>query len=214
MNHLVATWGYLVVALFVFVEAAGIPLPGETALIVAAAYAGRTHHLSPWALFAVAAACALVGGEVGFVIGRVGGYRLVRRFGHKIHLDDRKLLVGRYLSDEHGPKVVFLGRFVSVLRTYAPIIAGTNRMNAIRFSVANISGALIWAGLVTGLSYGAGGVLRRTSGVVSLVLIGVAVVVVVAVVLLLRHRSEELMTRAEAAYPEEAARIAEAQGEE
>ena len=117
MTHLVDTWGYWAVALFVLAESFGVPLPGETALIVAGAYAGHSHRLSPWLIFVVAAVSAVVGGELGYVLGRFGGYRLVQRWGHKVRLDERKLRISRYLFDAHGSKVVFFGRFVTILRT-------------------------------------------------------------------------------------------------
>ncbi|MBO0732243.1 MAG: hypothetical protein J2P57_23485, partial [Acidimicrobiaceae bacterium] len=97
MNHLIATYGYWFVALFVGAESLGVPLPGETALILAGIYAGHTHRLSVWAIFAVAAAAAIVGDNIGFWIGHTGGYRLLRRYGHYIRFDEAKLKIGRYL---------------------------------------------------------------------------------------------------------------------
>lgn len=79
-------------------EGLGIPLPGETALVIASIYAGATHRLSPWLIFAVAAAGAVLGDNIGFWIGVKGGYRLARRYGPKVRLDERKLKVARYLS--------------------------------------------------------------------------------------------------------------------
>lgn len=201
MSHLIETWGYWAVALFVLAEAFGVPLPGETAVIIAGTYAGHSHHLSPWAIFAVASAAALLGGQLGYLLGRVGGYRLVRRWGHKIRLDDSKLRIGRYLFDTYGSKVVFFGRFVTVLRTYAAFLAGTSRMRPRRFALANAASAVSWAGIVTLASYVAGNTLRRTSGAITWVLVALAVVVMGCVFLLARRRAEELGARAEAAYP-------------
>jgi membrane protein DedA with SNARE-associated domain len=204
VTHLVDTWGYWAVALFVLVEAFGVPLPGETALILAGTYAGHTHHLSPWLIFVVAAASATGGGLIGYGIGHWGGYRLVRRWGHKIRLDEEKLRISRYLFDTYGGKVVFFGRFVSVLRTYAALLAGTSRMQLRRFAVANAASALVWAAVFTYASYTAGNALRRSTGTITWVLIGAAVVVLVVAVLAVRHRMEDFAARAEAAYPEEA----------
>jgi membrane protein DedA with SNARE-associated domain len=116
MNHLIMTYGYLAVALFVGVESLGVPLPGETALILAAIYAGHTHSLSVWLIFAVAAAAAILGDNIGFLIGDKGGYRLLRRYGHYLHIDESKLKIGRYIFDRHGGKVVFFGRIDQALR--------------------------------------------------------------------------------------------------
>jgi membrane protein DedA with SNARE-associated domain len=202
MNHLIATWGYWAVALFVLAESFGIPVPGETALIVAGTYAGHTHKLSAWIIFVVAASSAIVGGEIGYVLGRTGGYRLIRRWGHKIRIDEGKLRISRYLFDTYGTRVVFLGRFVSVLRTYAAFLAGTSRMQLARFSLANAAAAIVWAGVFSYLSYVAGNTLRRTSGTITWAFVGIAIVLMIVMIIAVRRRMEEFRERADAAYPE------------
>jgi membrane protein DedA with SNARE-associated domain len=204
MNHLVDTYGYWAVALFVLAEALGIPVPGETAVIIAGTYAGHSHSLSPWVIFAVAAASAVAGGNIGYVIGRFGGYRLVRRYGAKVRVDESKLRISRYLFDTYGTKVVFFGRFVSILRTYAAFLAGTSRMQWPRFSLANTAGGVAWAAIFTYASYVAGNTLRRASGTIAWVIGAVAVAVVVAIVIVMRRRMEDLSARADAAYPDSA----------
>jgi membrane protein DedA with SNARE-associated domain len=201
MNHLVSTYGYAIVALFVAVESLGIPLPGETAVIAAGAYAGSTHKLSAWIIFVCAAAAAIVGDNIGFEIGKVGGYRLLRRYGRRLHLDERRIKVGRYVFDRHGSKVVFFGRFVSVLRTYAAFLAGTNRMPRSRFFAWNAAGGVIWAAAYTVVSYNAGGFLERSSTTINVVLGVVAVVVIAASLLIIRRRTDSLAEKAEAAFP-------------
>ena len=151
----------------------------------------------------MAAASALVGGLIGYGIGHFGGYRLVRRFGHKIRLDEQKLRISRYLFDTYGSRVVFLGRFVSVLRTYAAFLAGTSRMQLRRFVLANAASAVAWAAIFSYASYVAGNTLRRTSGTITWALVGVAVVVIAIAVIVVRRRIEDLAARADAAYPEE-----------
>lgn len=79
-------------------------------------------------------------------------------------------------------------------------LAGTSRMRHRRFAIANAASAIVWAGIVTFVSYVAGNTLRRTSGAITWVLVGLAVVMA-AVLLLARRRAEELADRAEAAYP-------------
>jgi membrane protein DedA with SNARE-associated domain len=201
VNHLVATYGYWAVALLVGAESVGVPLPGETILIVAAIYAGHTHHMSVWALFAVASAAAIIGDNIGFWIGDKGGYRLLRRYGHYVHIDEPKLKIGRYLFDRHGGKVVFFGRFVSVLRTYAAFLAGTNRMHWRKFLVYNAAGGIVWAAIYTFVSYKVGDTLRRASGTINLALGGAAVIAIVTVILVIRRQASKLADRAEAAYP-------------
>jgi membrane protein DedA with SNARE-associated domain len=201
ISHLVSSYGYWAVFLLVAIESLGIPLPGETALVVAGAYAGSTHRLSPWLIFVVAAAAAIIGDNIGYWIGDKGGYPLARRYGPKVRLDERKLKIARYLFDRHGGKVVFFGRFVSVLRTYAAFLAGTSQMRWRRFMLANAAGGIVWAGVYTIAAYFAGAALERDSGTATLVLgIAAAVAIVVAFFLVRRH-TERLAARAEAAYP-------------
>jgi membrane protein DedA with SNARE-associated domain len=201
ISHLIATYGYLAVFVIVAAESLGIPLPGETALITAAIYAGHTHRLNPWLIFAVASAAAIIGDNVGFWIGDKGGYPLARRYGSKVRLDERKLKIARYLFDRHGAKVVFFGRFVSILRTYAAFLAGTSQMRWRRFLPANAAGGILWAGGYTLAAYLAGSALQRASGTISLIFAGAAVVAVAVGVMLIRRQTGKLGAQAEAAYP-------------
>jgi membrane protein DedA with SNARE-associated domain len=201
VSDLIASYGYWAVFLLVAIESLGIPLPGETALITAGIYAGHTHRLSPWLIFLVAAAGAIIGDNIGYWIGDKGGYRLALRYGPKVRLDERKLKIARYLFDTHGGKVVFFGRFVSVLRTYAAFLAGTSKMRWRWFAVANAAGGIVWAGIYTLAAYLAGTTLQQVSGTINWILIGVAVVAIVAVVILIRRETDRLAARAEAAYP-------------
>jgi membrane protein DedA with SNARE-associated domain len=201
ISHLIESYGYLAVFLLVGAESLGIPLPGETALIVAGTYAGHTHRLSPWLIFLVAAAAAIIGDNVGYWIGDKGGYRLARRYGPKVRLDEHKLKIARYLFDRYGDRVVFFGRFVSVLRTYAAFLAGVSRMRWRRFLPANAAGGILWAAAYTWAAYLLGNALTRASGTISLILAGAAVVAIVVALIALRHQIRKLGVRAEEAYP-------------
>lgn len=201
LSHLLATYGYWAVFALVAAESLGIPLPGETALIIAAAYAGHTHHLSPWIIFAVALAGAVTGDNIGFWLGHKGGYRLARRYGPKVGLDERKLKIARYLFDTHGPKVVFCGRFISVLRIYAAFLAGTSRMRWQRFLFANAAGATAWAGAYTLAAYLVGAALQQASATIGWALLGTGLAATLAAALLIRRLAGTLADRAEAAYP-------------
>ena len=201
IGHLIEAYGYLALFGLVAAESLGVPLPGETALITAGIYAGHTHRLSPWLIFAVAAAAAIIGDNIGYWIGDKGGYRLARRYGHRIRLDEQKLKIARYLFDRHGVKVVFFGRFVSVLRTYAAFLAGTSKMRWRRFLPANAAGGIVWAGAYTLAAYLAGNALQRATGTIDLIFGGVAVIAIVAVIVLIRRQTGKLAVQAEAAYP-------------
>jgi membrane protein DedA with SNARE-associated domain len=97
--------------------------------------------------------------------------------------------------------VVFFGRFVSILRTYAAFLAGTSRMRWRRFLPANASGGIVWAGTYTVAAYLAGGALQQASGTIAWVLAGAALVAIIAMWLLIRHQASRLAVRAEELYP-------------
>src|ERR1700722_7221082 len=201
IGHLIASYGYLALFALVAAESLGLPLPGETVLIPAGIYAGHTHRLSPWLIFAVAAAAAIIGDNIGYWIGEKGGYRLARRYGPKVRLDEHKLKIARYLFDRHGAKVVFFGRFVAVLRTYAAFLAGTSKMRWRRFLLANTAGGALWAAIFTAAAYLAGDALQRASATIGWILGGLAVVVVVILVIVARRQKDKLAAQAEKAYP-------------
>ena len=201
VNHLLTTYGYWAVFTLVGLESLGIPLPGETVLISAGIYAGHTHRLSVWLIFLVAASAAIIGDNIGFWIGDKGGYRLLRKYGRYIRFDEAKIKVGRYVFDRYGGPVVFFGRFVSVLRTYAAFLAGTNRMQWRTFLVFNAAGGLVWSGIYAFGSYGLGNSLRKASGPINIALGAVAAVGIVAAILVIRQHAKRLTAVAEAAYP-------------
>ena len=145
--HLIATYGFLAIAVIIALESMGLPLPGESVLALAALYAAH-HDQSIAAVVASAATGAIVGDNVGYWIGREFGYRLLRSYGSRIGLSARKIKLGQYLFLRHGVKVVFFGRFVAVLRVLAAVLAGVNRMEWRRFLLANAAGAILWASVV------------------------------------------------------------------
>ncbi len=201
LTHLLAAYGYWAVLLFVAIESIGIPFPGETMLLAAAIYAGTTHHLFIPFVIAAAATGAILGDNVGFWIGREGGYRLLRHYGRYIRIDERKMKLGQYLFRKHGGKVVFFGRFVAVLRALAAFLAGTNRMAWPRFLLFNAAGGVVWATI-----YGLGGYLlgdnvHRVEGPVGIILVVLAVIVIIAGVILVRRNEKRLEDEAERAMP-------------
>src|SRR6195952_1251671 len=192
VDHLIMTFGYFAVFAIVGLDSVGIPLPGESFRVAASMYAATTGSLNIWIIFVVAASAAIIGDNIGYWIGNKGGYKLARKYGHKIRLDERKLKVGRYVFDRHGGKGVFFGRFVSVLRTFAAFIAGTVHMSWPRFLAYNASGGVVWAAIFAFGFYIAGNTLEKLSGTVNVVLIGLAVLVVVAVFLVVRRQTNLL----------------------
>jgi membrane protein DedA with SNARE-associated domain len=206
-----ASYGYVVVFLLVMAESIGIPVPGETALIGAALYAGSTHKLEIGWVIAVAIAGAIIGDNIGFSLGRYGGARLLLRHGHRIRLDEGRLKIGIWLFRRHGGKVVFWGRFVSILRTYAAFLAGTNRMEWPRFLVFNAAGGIVWA-TVFGLSYYVfGSALRRLSTAIDVTLGVVGAAILVAFLVWSKRKEDQLL---EVAAREVEGSVAEELGED
>jgi membrane protein DedA with SNARE-associated domain len=199
---LLATYGYLAVFLFIAIESTGIPFPGETMLITASIYAGHTHRLNIVLVIAFSAAGAIIGDNLGFAVGHWGGYRLLHRYGRFIRLDEKRLKLGQYLFLRHGGKVVFFGRFVSILRAYAAFLAGTNRMPWWRFLIFNAAGGIVWATLVGTGAYVLGTQIQnltRTAAIVGGVL---AVIAVVGLLWFLRRNEQRLMAKADKAIPD------------
>jgi membrane protein DedA with SNARE-associated domain len=201
LEQLLMDYGYLAVFVMVGMESIGVPLPGETMLIVASLYAGSTHKLEIGLIVAVAAAGAIVGDNIGYAVGRHGGWRLLRRHGHRVGLGERRLKLGRYLFLRHGGKVVFFGRFVSVLRTYAAALAGANHMPFPRFFCFNAAGGVIWASIYGFGYYYAAHLLKQLSTPFTVVAIVVAVGVVVGMFVFIRRNIDEWEERAERALP-------------
>jgi len=199
--HLLNTYGYWAVLVFVAIESTGIPFPGETMLLVAAIYAGTTHRLSIALVIAAAATGAILGDNLGFWIGREGGYRLLRRYGRYIRLEERRLKLGQYLFMRHGGKVVFFGRFVAVLRAWAAFLAGTNRMPWPRFLFFNAAGGIVWATLYGLGGYFLGDNVHRLTGTIGTVALVLAVLVIIAFLVFLRRNEHRLEEEAERALP-------------
>ena len=194
------TYGYEAVFVLVGLESVGVPLPGETALITAALYAATTHHLNIAVIVGVAAAGAIIGDNVGFALGRWGGYRILRRYGGYVRLDQRRLKIGLYIFREHGGIVVFIGRFIAVLRTYAAFLAGTNRMSWPRFLVFNAAGGITWA-VVIGLAYYTGNAVAHLRGPLDVFLGALALAVVAGSLIYLHKAEDRYAAKAEHAFP-------------
>jgi membrane protein DedA with SNARE-associated domain len=147
--------GYPVLALVIFGESAGLPLPGETALLTAGGLAAAGHLALP-AVIAVAAGAAILGDTLGYWLGRRGGRALLTRDGlgaaHRRHALAR---ADRFFA-RYGAVTVFLGRWIPGVRVVAAVTAGAARMPWPRFALANALGALAWAASVSSLAAAAG----------------------------------------------------------
>jgi membrane protein DedA with SNARE-associated domain len=153
LTHFFTHHGLPVLFAAVAIESFGIPIPGETALIAFGVLASQGHY-SLASVIAVAAAGAIVGDNLGYwLIGRLGGQALFRRWKWLGRYADRVLPRGEALMAKHGGKVVFFGRFVSILRYTVAWIAGLTGMDWWRFFLWNAAGGIVWATLVGLVSY-------------------------------------------------------------
>ncbi len=203
VHHLIQAYGLWVVFGVVMLESMGVPMPGETALVTASLYAGATHAMGLATVIAAAAAGAIIGDNIGYAIGRTIGLALLTRYGRYVRLDRTRLKVGQYLFLRHGGKIVFFGRFVAFLRTFAALLAGANRMPWPHFLIMNALGGICWATLIGGGAYFFGERIKRVAGPVGISLLIIAVALVIAAILFFRRHEKELVARAMAALPEE-----------
>ena len=146
LHEFVAAYGYFAVMILVGLESAGVPLPGETALVTAAVFAGQgTLHIG--GVIACAALAAIIGDNAGYWVGRAFGFPLIYKYGSAIHVDEGRLKVAQYLFMRHGGKIVFFGRFIAILRAFAAFLAGVNRMSWPQFLLFNAMGGIVWASI-------------------------------------------------------------------
>lgn len=142
LNH----HGYLAIGGLVLLEDFGIPVPGETVLIAGAVYAGAG-RLNIVVVGLVAFAAAVIGDNIGYLIGRHGGRALVLRWGKYVLLTAERLDKAEAFFARHGGWVVTIARFLEVVRQANGIIAGITGMPWRRFLAYNALGAALWVAL-------------------------------------------------------------------
>jgi membrane protein DedA with SNARE-associated domain len=155
VTKLFLEYGLVLLFFLVAVEGAGIPLPGEAALITGAVLASQG-HFSIVVVIAVAAAGAVTGDNTGYWIGRKGGRALLRRTPIIRDSFERLLPPSERFFEKHGAKTIFIARFVTVLRITAAWVAGISRMPWRRFFLFDAAGATAWATVVGVVAYEAG----------------------------------------------------------
>jgi membrane protein DedA with SNARE-associated domain len=188
---LFARYGYAAVFVGVFLENAGLPVPGETMLLAGGALA-HFGRLSLPLVIVTAIGGAVLGDNCGFWIGRRGGRRLAERHGPKIGLTPRRLAELDRFFARHGAKTVFIARFITGLRVFCAVLAGGSGMAWPTFLFYNATGAVVWATTFGVVGYGLGRswkTLERWVGGAGLA--GLVVVVLLAVVVIARARREQ-----------------------
>jgi membrane-associated protein len=184
-------WTYVILALIIFCETGLVVtpfLPGDSLLFATGALAAATSSLSITALFLLLTVCAIGGDAVNYFLGSIFGERasagklpLVR----KAHIDRTHAFFTR-----HGGKTIFLARFVPIVRTFAPFVAGAGAMTYKRFAAYNVVGGIVWVGsmLYAGYFFGNLPFVRDNFSVVILGIIFVSILPGVVAVLQERSR--------------------------
>ena len=164
--NLVSQFGYLVVFVGVGIESLGIPVPGETSLVIGAAVAAQG-RLEPWGVALAGFAGAVIGDNTGYWVGRRWGPRLLTMRGiRRLYTPERRARA-EAMFERRGWIAVFFGRFVALLRIFAGPLAGSHRMPWPRFLVANATGGAVWVAAVTTVGLLLGSNLGRAIRLVS-----------------------------------------------
>ena len=168
LEHLIHEYGYAAIFVCIMLESIGLPLPGESLMIAVALYAAHTHNLNIFIVVPLAAAGAICGDQIGYLIGRSIGYRVLARWGRKIGITDERLELGRFLFRKYGGGIVFVARFIAILRTCAAVLAGANKMPWHTFLLWNALGGIGWTALYGFGAYALGDAAKRISGPVGI----------------------------------------------
>jgi membrane protein DedA with SNARE-associated domain len=182
LTRLLQSYTYPVLLLLVLLESLGVPLPGEIALVTAAAYAS-SGQISIFIVIALAALGAIVGGVLGYWIGIKGGLPLVTRYGGYIGVRKSHVDRAHAFFERNGSKTILFGRFVAILRTWAAIVAGAAAMSFTKFVTYNTIGSIVWAIVFGWLGYYFGRDLPLLEKYISRVSFGVLIVAVVGIAL-------------------------------
>jgi membrane protein DedA with SNARE-associated domain len=148
-------YGYLAVAGLVLLEDFGVPVPGETVLILGAVYAGAG-RLNIVLVGLLAFVAAVIGDNIGFAVGHFGGRPLVERYGRYIFLTPERLNKTTAFFERHGGKIIVVARFIEGLRQANGIIAGISGMHWAKFLIFNAIGAALWVAVWSSIGYFSG----------------------------------------------------------
>ena len=152
LTHFIERYGYVAVALLVTLEGFGLPLPGETAVVTAAAFAARG-SLSVVGVFIATTVGTVLGGTGGYWVGRLGGRGLLIQHGHLIRLDAERFARTESYFQRHGAKTVFVARFIALLRIFGSLMAGVAHMPFVAFTAVNLAGGALWAATFSAVGY-------------------------------------------------------------
>lgn len=153
LRNAVVHYGYWAIAATLLLENAGIPLPGETILLLASFLAYSQHDLQLSWVIVVATIAATLGDNLGFALGYYGGRRLLVRYQSIFRIEDKTLARAENLFARYGAVTVFFARFVFGMRIIAGPMAGVLRMPRRKFVLFNFLGAALWATVISTVGY-------------------------------------------------------------
>ena len=194
-RHYLQTYGYWAVLFALLGENAGLPLPGETILILASFLAYQGQHLQlSWVILIGICACTM-GDNIGYWIGRRGGRPLLEKWKHFFRIGDDAIKAGEEFLQRRGSVAIFLARFIAGMRVVAGPLAGVLRMNWKRFLAANDAGAVAWVMVIFGAGYFFGSEYAALAGVVKQAELVILLAVVLAALHLWRNQRKRAQQR-------------------
>src|SRR5216110_516182 len=153
LRSLLAHYGYGAVAGALLLENAGLPVPGETVLLLASFLAYSEHRLRLPYIILIGICAATVGDNLGFAIGVYGGRRLLERYRRTLHIRPATIARGEDLFQRYGAATIFVSRFITGMRVIAGPLAGVLRMDWRKFAIFNFLGAALWVSVIAGAGY-------------------------------------------------------------
>ena len=183
LQELARLYGYWVVFLGIAIENMGIPLPGETIVIVGGFLAG-SGELDYWWVLGSAIAGAVLGDNFGYWVGRFGGWQLLVKIGRVFRLQEQQLEQAKDRYTRNAVLAVFFGRFITLLRIFAGPLAGITRMPYKTFLLCNFGGAAVWSATIVSLAFFLGKTVSLERIVSGVAQIGVAAMLLLIAFLL------------------------------
>lgn len=153
LRSYLAHYGYWAVAAALLLENAGLPVPGETILLLASFVAYSEHRLRLPYIILIGTLAATIGDNIGFAIGHYGGRRFLARYLRTLHISPHILRSGERVFQRYGPVTVFFARFIAGVRVIAGPLAGVLRMPWKKFAIFNFLGAVLWVTVISTVGY-------------------------------------------------------------
>ena len=183
LQEIARLYGYWAVFVGIAIENTGIPMPGETVVIVGGFLAG-SGELDYWLVLGSAIAGAVLGDNFGYWVGRVGGWKLLVKIGRIFRLQEQQLEEARDRYRKNAMQAVFFGRFVTLLRIFAGPLAGITQMPYKQFLLCNLGGAAVWASTIVSLAFFLGKIVPLEQIISWIAQFGIAALLLVIILLL------------------------------